>query len=79
MAATPESRNVLTTSRASTCIPSMVGRVLRVHNGRTFSPLHVKPEMVGKKLGEFVFTRKEVKHSNPKRSNTVITKRIAKK
>ena len=44
-------------------IPSMIDLNLAVHNGKRFVTLFIKPEMVGHKLGEFVPTRKFIKHS----------------
>ena len=46
-------------------IPEMVGRQIRVHNGKEFVFLEIKKEMLGHRLGEFVDTRKRVKHSSP--------------
>ncbi len=46
-------------------IPSMVGLLFHVHNGKTFVPVKVLPEMIGHYLGEFALTRQGVKHSAP--------------
>ncbi len=46
-------------------VPQMLGAVLGVHNGKDYVKLEIKPEMLGHRLGEFVLTRKEVKHSAP--------------
>ena len=40
----------------------MVGFTFGVHNGRTFTSVNVKEEMVGHKLGEFSPTRKFLRH-----------------
>ena len=40
----------------------MVGFTFGVHNGRTFTPVTIKEEMVGYKLGEFSPTRKFLRH-----------------
>ena len=45
--------------------PQLIGVKLGVHNGKEFISLEIKPEMIGHKLGEFVPTRKQVKHSAP--------------
>lgn len=44
---------------ARSCLihPMCVGKRFLVHNGKKFIELKVKPEMVGFKFGEFVFTR----------------------
>jgi small subunit ribosomal protein S19 len=34
-----------------------------VHNGKEFSTVEIKPEMIGHALGEFALTRKIVAHS----------------
>merc|ERR1712157_269047 len=48
---------VLTRSRASVILPFMVGRVIAVHNGRAYKPIKITEPMIGRRLGEFVFTR----------------------
>ena len=54
-----------THSREMVIIPEMVGVKLGVYNGKEFVSLEVKDYMIGKRLGEFVVTRKQVKHSAP--------------
>jgi len=46
-------------------LPFMVGLTFEVYNGKVFQKLVIKPEMIGHRLGEFVFTRKEVIHKAP--------------
>lgn len=53
---------IKTWSRASEIAPEMVGFVLAIHNGRTFTEVRVTEEMVGHRLGEFSPTRKFVRH-----------------
>lgn len=43
-------------------LPSMVGRTISVHNGKTFEPVSVTEEMIGHYLGEFSQSRRTVKH-----------------
>jgi small subunit ribosomal protein S19 len=38
-----------------------------IYNGKVHIPLTVTSEMVGHKFGEYVFTRKKVKHNFDKR------------
>lgn len=52
------STELFTTSRSSVIIPSFVGRTLNIHNGKVFLKIKVDEKMLGKKLGEFVPTRK---------------------
>ncbi len=51
-----------TWSRSSEIAPEMVGFTVGVHNGKTFTSVYIKEEMVGHRLGEFSLTRKFVKH-----------------
>lgn len=53
---------IQTYSRDSTIIPSMVGFVFAVHNGKDFINVEAREDMVGHHLGEFAPTRKFVKH-----------------
>lgn len=46
-------------------LPKMVGRTLKVYNGKDFVELKISEEMIGHYLGEFVLTRRSVKHSGP--------------
>ena len=54
-----------TRSREMMILPEMVGTRIGVHNGKEYVALDIKPEMLGHRLGEFVMTRKPVKHSSP--------------
>ncbi|XP_026394342.1 pentatricopeptide repeat-containing protein At4g32450, mitochondrial-like [Papaver somniferum] len=58
---------VVTWSRASTIIPTMVGHTIAVHNGREHLPIHIIERMVGHKLGEFAPTRTYRGHSGKTR------------
>ncbi len=53
---------IKTWSRDSEIAPEMVGFTFGVHNGKIFTPVTVREEMVGHRLGEFSLTRKFVKH-----------------
>ena len=56
---------IKTHARDMIVLPLMVGLTIGVHNGREFVPLEVKPEMIGRYLGEFVITNKKVQHGTP--------------
>ena len=56
---------IKTHARDMIILPTMVGLTIAVHNGREFVPLMVKPEMIGRYLGEFVITNKKVVHGTP--------------
>jgi small subunit ribosomal protein S19 len=45
--------------------PQMLGAKIGVYNGKEYMQLEIRPEMLGHRLGEFVLTRKVVKHSAP--------------
>ena len=47
---------IVTWSRASTIIPTMIGHTIAIHNGKEHLPLFITDRMVGHKLGEFVPT-----------------------
>lgn len=49
-------------SRDSVIFPSFVGLHFEVYNGFKFVLLEIKENMIGFKFGEFVFTRKKLKH-----------------
>jgi len=46
-------------------IPEMVGKVVKVHNGKEWVMLQLEPEMLAHRLGEFAQTRRQVRHSAP--------------
>ncbi len=54
---TPKSSPLKVWSRSLKVIDKLIGRRLRVYNGKEFIPLLVVPEMLGHRLGEFVPTR----------------------
>ncbi len=56
---------VKTHSREMIILPFMVGKVIMVHDGRSFQQVNVIEEMIGHRLGEYVMTRKKVAHSAP--------------
>lgn len=58
-------KTVKTHSREIVILPSIVGAKVGVHNGKEFVEFEIKPEMVGKRLGEFAYTTKKVQHSAP--------------
>jgi small subunit ribosomal protein S19 len=46
-------------------LPDMVGITINVHNGKDFTPITMKPEMIGHYLGEYAITNKRVQHGAP--------------
>ena len=48
---------IITWSRSSTILPSMVGFTIAVYNGKQHVPVFISDQVIGHKLGEFVPTR----------------------
>jgi small subunit ribosomal protein S19 len=46
-------------------LPDMVGLSVNVHNGKDFSNITIKKEMIGHYLGEYAITNKRVQHGAP--------------
>lgn len=59
---------IKTWSRRSTILPDFIGWTFAVHDGRRHVPVHILPEMVGHKLGEFALTRTFKGHSADKKA-----------
>nr|QBE86520.1 ribosomal protein S19 [Microtea debilis] len=51
-----EKEIIVTWSRASTILPTMVGHTIAIHNGKEHLPVYITKLMVGHKLGEFAPT-----------------------
>lgn len=51
--------------RSFLVIPKMIGLKIGIHNGKEFTEVLVKPEMIGHALGEYAMTRRMVKHNTP--------------
>jgi small subunit ribosomal protein S19 len=58
-------KTVKTHAREIVILPSIVGAKVGVYNGKEFVEFEIKPEMIGRRLGEFVYTTKKVQHSAP--------------
>lgn len=58
-------KTVKTHAREIVILPSIVGARVGVYNGKEFVEFEIKPEMIGRRLGEFVYTTKKVQHSAP--------------
>jgi len=46
-------------------LPDMIGLSLKVHNGKEFSAVNIRPEMIGHYLGEYAITNRRVQHGAP--------------
>jgi len=56
---------VKTHCRDMIIFPEMIGSMLKIHNGKSFTAVMLTEEMIGRYLGEFAVTRKKVEHSSP--------------
>lgn len=54
--------DIRTHLRDAIVLPSMMGKKIGIHNGKSFEYVEIKPEMIGHYLGEFALTRKRVSH-----------------
>ncbi len=54
---------IKTHCRDMVIVPAMLGKTIRVHNGKEWIPVSVAVDMLGHYLGEFSYTRKFVEHS----------------
>ncbi len=57
--------NLETHCRDMLILPSMLGKTIKVYNGKEFQPIIIELDMLGHRLGEFTLTRKSVQHSAP--------------
>lgn len=57
-----EPKPIRTHARDAVIIPEMVGLTIRVHSGKEFTPIEIKPQMIGQRLGEYAITNKRVVH-----------------
>lgn len=58
-------KNVKTHCRDMIILPEMIGKTIKIHNGKEWLELRLEPELLGHRLGEFALTRKELRHSSP--------------
>lgn len=58
-------KDVETHCRDMIILPEMVGKIIKVYRGDRFEPVRITEEFIGHYLGEFVLTRKSIKHSSP--------------
>ena len=58
-------KDVKTHVRDMIIIPEMIGKNIRVHNGKEWVMVQIIPEMLAHRLGDFAMTRRNVRHSAP--------------
>ncbi len=54
---------VSTTKRYTIVTPNMVGSTIKVHNGKGFVPISVTEDHIGKKLSDYILTKKFYKYN----------------
>jgi small subunit ribosomal protein S19 len=59
-----DSNNIKTHCRDMIILPSMVEKRIKIHSGKEFQEVTIVPQMIGHRLGEFVLTRKKIKHGS---------------
>ena len=59
-----DNNNIKTHCRSMVIIPSMLGKLIRVYNGKDFVPVTIITDMLGHYLGEFSHTRRKVSHGS---------------
>ncbi|MEM2138686.1 MAG: 30S ribosomal protein S19 [Candidatus Woesearchaeota archaeon] len=57
--------DIKTHARDMVIIPDMLGKTIKVYNGKEYVQVFVNEEMLGHYLGEFSLTRKRVAHNAP--------------
>lgn len=56
--------DIKTHCRDMVIVPSMVGKTIKVYNGKEFNMVMIGADMIGHYLGEFSHTRRSVSHSS---------------
>ena len=56
---------VKTHLRNAIVLPELVGSVVAVYNGKSFTTVEIKPDMIGHYLGEYSMSYKPVRHGRP--------------
>lgn len=72
-------RPIKTHKRHIVVVPELVGMRVQIYNGRTFTPIDLKWDMLGHKFGEFAPTRARIKHGKAGVGSTKGTKSKSKK
>jgi len=58
-----QNKKVLRTYKRNTLIlPEYVDKIIYIYNGNVFKKLKITEDMIGTKLGQYIFTRKFCKH-----------------
>ena len=60
-----KSNGLKTHCRDVLILPEMIGKTIKVHNGKIFVEFVIQPEMIGHLFGEYSLTKNKVSHSAP--------------
>ncbi|MBN2881663.1 ribosomal protein S19 family protein [Candidatus Woesearchaeota archaeon] len=55
--------NIETHLRDLVVVPKMIGKTIKIHNGKEFVPVLILPDHLGYFFGELALTRKKANHS----------------
>ncbi len=58
-------KDIKTHARDMIILPEMVGKTIKVYNGKEWVQVMIEADMLAHRLGEFSLTRKQVRHSAP--------------
>ncbi len=58
-------QNIETHCRDMVVLPIMIGKMIKVYDGKQFALVTIELDMLGHRLGEFALTRSHVKHNAP--------------
>ncbi len=70
---------IRTHKRVAVILPKWIGKTISVYNGKEFKDIPITAAMLGHRLGEFSYSTKHVKHSNPGIKATKGSKFLSKK
>jgi len=58
-------KDIKTHARDMMILPEMIGKIIKVYNGKEWVQVMIEADMLAHRLGEFSQTRKQVRHSAP--------------
>jgi small subunit ribosomal protein S15e len=67
---------IKTRLRNAIVMPSMVGGIVGVYNGKDYVPVEVKFDMIGTYVGEYAITYKHIKHGKTGKGATKSSKHV---
>ena len=73
-ASVSKKKKIRTHLREMIIMPKMIGMIISIHNGKTFSDVTIVPNMIGHRLGEFAIRGQKVVHGEAGMSATKSSK-----